>query len=267
MKQIDYYEILGVPQDADAKKIKEAYREMAFRYHPDRNKDDATAVEKMKQVNEAYAVLSNAEKRSEYDLLRSRFGSDGAYGRFRRQYTDQDIFTGTDINRVFDELARSFGFRGFEEIFREFYGPNTRKFHFTGPGGSLRGFFFFGAFGPGNLPLPKLFQSGKLGRILRPLLGKAGESLFRQSGGDLQDTIRIGPDLARQGGPYAYFHHRLNKKLVVKIPPGVQHGQRIRLAGMGLTEGADGRPGDLYLRVELPRTLLEKIRDLLPGAK
>lgn len=263
MSQTDYYQTLGVSQDADAKKIKDAYREMAFRYHPDRNKEDAAAVEKMKQVNEAYAVLSNPEKKRQYDALRDQFGSDGAYGRFRSRYTEQDIFTNTDINRVFDELARSFGFRGFEEIFKEFYVPHPHRFIFKGPGGFGKGVFFFGAFGLGRIPLA-FSQTGKLGRILRPLLGKAGGSLFPQTGKDLFDTIQIGAETARQGGPYAYFHRWQAKKLVVKIPPGVRQGQRIRLAGMGRKDAGDGNPGDLYLRVGLRRSLLQKIRDVLP---
>ena len=70
MAQKDYYEILGVRQGAASQAIKEAYRRLAFEYHPDRNPGNGAAVERMKEINEAYAVLSNAEKRSRYDRLR-----------------------------------------------------------------------------------------------------------------------------------------------------------------------------------------------------
>ena len=64
----DYYQILGVSEDASQEQIKAAYRRLAFQYHPDRNKEDTAAAEKMKEINEAYAILSNQAKRKEYDL-------------------------------------------------------------------------------------------------------------------------------------------------------------------------------------------------------
>ena len=69
----DYYEVLGVGKDADAKEIKKAYRKLAMKYHPDKNPGDKDAEEKFKEINEAYEVLSDEEKRSTYD----RFGHDG----------------------------------------------------------------------------------------------------------------------------------------------------------------------------------------------
>jgi curved DNA-binding protein len=87
MEQMDYYEILGVPQDATHKQIKEAYRKLAFQYHPDRNKANPESTAKMKSVNEAYAVLSNPSKRRDYDLYRRQFGS-SAYGQFRQSYSE-----------------------------------------------------------------------------------------------------------------------------------------------------------------------------------
>ena len=95
MGQQDYYRILGVDHDADAKAIKVAYRELAFKYHPDRNETNPDSADMMKQINEAYAVLSNPEKRQAYDSMRNRFG-DNAYGQFRNAYTEQDIFNGSD---------------------------------------------------------------------------------------------------------------------------------------------------------------------------
>ncbi len=257
MDHPDYYQMLGVSQEATAKQIKDAYRELAFQFHPDRNKGDAAAAEKMKQLNEAYAVLSNPRKRGEYDGLRRQYGSDGAYGRFRNQYTEQDIFSGTDFNSIFDELARTFGLRGFDEIFKDLYHTQGRTFQFKRPGLSGKGFFFFGAFGMGG-PFA-LLNAGRLAGFMRPLLGGLGNLLLPKAGRDLFDTIEISPDMAVQGGPYAYYHAWQSKKLVVKIPPGVKHGQKIRLAGMGAPPQEGGKTGDLYLRVVLRRSLLEKI--------
>ena len=70
MAQKDYYEVLGVTEGATFQRIKEGYRRLAFEYHPDRNPGDGSAIEKMKEINEAYAVLSDPDKRSRYDRLR-----------------------------------------------------------------------------------------------------------------------------------------------------------------------------------------------------
>jgi curved DNA-binding protein CbpA len=96
----DYYQVLGISKDAPSQKIKTAYREKAFLYHPDRCKDPAGA-DQMKAVNEAYAVLSNPRKRKEYDLLQQQYG-DAAYGHFRKSYSEQDIFKGSDIQQIFE---------------------------------------------------------------------------------------------------------------------------------------------------------------------
>ena len=86
MAQEDYYQVLGVDQKATDQQIKDAFRKLAFKYHPDRNKENPVAVEKMKKVNEAYAVLSNQAKKGEYDNLKNQFGS-AAYSRFRKNYS------------------------------------------------------------------------------------------------------------------------------------------------------------------------------------
>ena len=88
MEPKDYYQILGVEKNTDTKQIKTAYRELALKYHPDRNRENPEMADKMKAVNEAYAVLSNSTKRKEYDTLRQQFGS-SAYHQFRQSYTEQ----------------------------------------------------------------------------------------------------------------------------------------------------------------------------------
>ena len=81
-----------------------------------------------------------------------------------------------------------------------------------------------------------------------------------KNGKDLEDAIRLTPEQAQEGGPYAYFLRKKSKKLVVKIPPGVRDGQRIRLAGMGEDGKGGGKSGDLYLKVIIKKTLIQKIK-------
>ena len=100
----DYYSILGVPRGSTEEDIKKAFRKNAMNYHPDRNKDNPSAEEKFKEINEAYAVLSDKEKRSQYD----RFGSDGFHKRFSRE----DIFRDFDFGDVFSSFGPQAGSRG-----------------------------------------------------------------------------------------------------------------------------------------------------------
>lgn len=266
MEPKDYYQILGVGQNAGPKQIKEAYREQAFKYHPDRNKGNPESIEKMKTVNEAYAVLSDPQKRLEYDALRQQFGS-SARNRFRKNYSEQDIFSGSDIHHIFEEMTKTFGLRGFDEIFREFYGPGYRTFEFKKPGLSAWGFVFFGRFGRGNHRPIQLPPGGTLGKLSRFILKQIGGIELPKNGVDINDVIHLDSQSAQQGGPYAYFLKKKSKKLIVKIPPGVRDGQKIRLEGMG-EEGADrGKPGDLYLTVKIRRPLLQKVKGLLDGLR
>jgi len=97
---MDYYETLGVSKDASNEQIKKAYRKLALKYHPDRNKDNKEAEEKFKKISEAYAVLSDKDKRQQYDM----YGSDG----FQQRYSQEDIFRGSNIN----DILREFGIGG-----------------------------------------------------------------------------------------------------------------------------------------------------------
>jgi curved DNA-binding protein len=130
MNQKDYYKILGVREDSSSEEIRKSYRKLAFQYHPDKNPGKE---EMMKEINEAYAVLSDQRKRNEYDFLRQRYGS-SAREQFRHSYTEQDIFRGSDIGHIFEELSRMFGFRSPEDIFTrsDFYGKQYRTFEFKG---------------------------------------------------------------------------------------------------------------------------------------
>lgn len=258
MTHSDYYSTLGVSETASPQEIKAAYRKLAFEYHPDRTQGNPESTDKMKAVNEAYAVLSDEKKRREYDSLRRRFG-DSATGEFRKTYSQQDIFRGSDIHKIFEEVARGFGLRGFDDIFREFYGSGYKSFRVEKPWGSFSGVFFSGTIG--NFPLGNL-----LGKIPGMLLERVTGVRLPRNGADILDTIRLTAEEATRGGPYAYFHRKQSKKLVVKIPPGVAHGRRIRLAGMGEPGAGGGAPGDLYLRVRIHRTLGEKVKSLVTAA-
>lgn len=262
MEQKDYYQILGLDKDADQKQIKEAYRKLAFKYHPDRNKERSESDEKMKLVNEAYAVLSDPEKRREYDMLRQQFGS-SAYNQFRKNYSEQDIFSGSDINQIFEEMAKAFGFRHYDEIFREFYGQEHRGFEFKKPGFTVRGFVFPGNSGKGKYNQMQLPLQGPFGKLYQYVLKKIGGIELPENGTDINDIIHLDPLKANQGGPYAYFLRKKSRKLVVKIPPGIRKGQRIRLAGMGENGKGGGKPGDLYLKVYIKKPLLRKIKDFI----
>ncbi len=259
----DYYQVLGVSPDAKPGKIKQTYRDLAFKFHPDRNHENPDVVEKMKQVNEAYAVLSNGQKRREYDTLRQQYGS-SAYDQFRQQHSERDIFSGSDIHKILEEMARSFGFRGYDDIFREFYGKGYRSFQIKQPGFFMGGFFFSGTMRPGtnskgwfpigNTPLNQLAQG-----LFHKLAGRQQAS----GGRDLTDLIHIDAVFAQKGGPYAYEHLKRKKRLVVNIPSGVRDGLKIRLAGMGEAGKGGGPDGDLYLKIRIKKPLIQRIKKMI----
>jgi DnaJ-class molecular chaperone len=262
MTERDYYTILGVDQAADSKQIKDAFRQLALKYHPDRNQGNPEAADKMKWLNEAYAVLSNPDKRREYNSIRQQFGS-SAYGKFRQTYSERDIFSGSDINQIFEQMARASGLRGFEEIFKEFYGQGYQNYEFRKPGVFARGWVFPGKAGQ----QPQSPFTGNVGKIYKYLFKKLSGFELPEDGAHIRDAIYLSPQQAREGGPYAYYLKRKAKKLVVKIPRGVNEGQKIRLAGMGEAGKGGGEPGDLYLKVHITRPLLQTIRDFIGGVR
>lgn len=258
----DYYEVLEISFEATGKEIKEAYRRLAFQYHPDRNASDPGAVERMKGINEAYAVLSDPAKRQRYDNLRQSYGG-SAYDRFREGYSENDIFRGSDINQIFEEISRSFGFRGFEDIFKEVYGTGYRTFEFRNGGVFGKGFIFTGHMGRGA------FRPGAKQGVGSRILGKlAGYALKKMTGigaddgGDRYDFLRLTPEQAKNGDKVPYTDKGSSRNILITVPPGVFHGQMIRLKGMGSEGTPFAAPGDLYLKVEIAKPLLRTIRDL-----
>jgi len=113
----DYYDILGVPRTASKDEIKNEYRKLALKYHPDRNKAP-DAEERFKEISEAYAILSDSEKRAQYD----QFGHAGIDGR----YSTEDIFRGVNFDEIFRDIGFGFG-GGFGSIFETFLGGGGRR--------------------------------------------------------------------------------------------------------------------------------------------
>lgn len=216
MSARDYYDILGVPRSATAEDIKRAYRKLAVKYHPDKNPGDKAAEERFKQINEAYAVLSDPEKRKQYDT----FGAEG----FHQRFTQEDIFRGFDVG----DLFREFGF-GTEDIFGRIFGT-----YFGGKsqrsGGRFTG-FDFGSF--------------------RDLGQTHGHQALR--GQDVEMVLQVTLEEVAMGAERR-ISYRLGDRtetLSVKIPKGIESGKRLRLAGKGEAGPYGGPPGDLYLRVEV----------------
>jgi DnaJ-class molecular chaperone len=270
MNQKDYYRILGVAENAGADDIRKAYRNLAFRYHPDRN---AGNEEMMKEINEAYAVLSNPPKKNEYDALRQRYGS-FARDRFRQTHADQDIFRDSDIGQIFEELSKAFGFSGPEDLFSRanFYGPNYRTFQVKRPGFSGSAFFMYG-------PMRKAYQQQQKagrGRSVRSTMTIKGLNLFQkiaakklgidlpENGKDWYDVVTITPEQS-SGGKIRYIYKKsaVPRELLIKIPPGTRDGRKIRLRGLGQEGKHGGTPGDLYLTVKVRTPFLQKIRKML----
>ena len=255
MDRKDYYEILGLNNGASAREIKEAYRRLAFQYHPDRNSGDTNALEHMKNINEAYAVLSDPVKRQQYDNLRGAYG-DFAYNRFREGHSENDIFRNSDINQIFEEFSRSFGFRNFEDIFKEVYGSGYQTFEFRQGNVFGRGFIFTGRMNRNISP------AGTRPGILSRLAGKlAGYALKKITGigtrqeEDRYDILKLTADEAKKGGRIPYTDRKESRSVLISVPPGVTQGKLIRLRGLG--------PGDLYLKVEIAKPLLERITEFL----
>jgi DnaJ-class molecular chaperone len=277
MEQRDYYKVLGVNQNASFEEIKKTYRTLAFQYHPDKNPGKE---EMMKEINEAYAVLSDQKKRREYDSYRQNYGF-FARDRFRQTYTDQDIFKNSDINQIFAELSKVFGFNRPEDIFSRntFYGTQFKTFDFKGPGFTGSGFFFFGPTSKtyqdmlkasqtqasGSPPYrPSLFSKILLKgvQVFQRHMAKKYGWVLPERGEDMEDEITIPSEVASAGGKVSYHYAKPDnpRDLMIKIPLGIKEGQKIRLKGMGKDGSHGGEVGDLYLKVKVHTTFFEKIK-------
>ena len=261
----DYYEILGVPRDADAAAIKSAFRKLAMKLHPDQNPGCKVSEDKFKEIGEAYSVLSDPEKRAQYD----RFGKAAFQG------GGQGPFGGAgaaDFSDIFNEI---FG-GGFEEMFSRGGRGGPRN----GPqrGADLRYDVEItleqafkgmereivvpraqacapcsGSGSEGNAPLESCRTCNGVGQV------RASQGMFR--------IVRTCPACHGRGqsikSPCKSCGGRgqvqKERTLSVKIPPGVEDGTRIRLAGEGDSGARNGPPGDLYLFLSVkPHNLFER---------
>ena len=207
----DYYKILGIEKGADAAQIKKAYRKLALKYHPDKTKGDKALEDKFKKISEAYAVLSDPEKKKQYDT----YGS----ADFQQRYSQEDIFRNFDIG----DILREFGFGG------------------GGGGGAFRGFNQGGGRASGGFGGNPFFQGGGGfgGRQQAPARGKDLEYELPLTLEELINGTRKTITIS-QGGQ--------SKAVEVKIPKGLTQGKKIRLAGKGESSPSGGPAGNLYIK-------------------
>lgn len=271
MVKRDYYEILGVSRNATKEEIKRAYRKLALRYHPDRNKDNPKeAEEKFKEISEAYGVLSDDEKRAQYD----RFGHAGISGR----YTQEDIFR--TIN--FDDIFRGFGFEGFDSIFDVFFGPERRYRPSYNRGADLRYDleieFEEAANGTEKeieIPRSEVCNAcngtgARDSRDIKPCPNCNGTGTVRNVQVRGFTQIVTTTTCRRCNGIGKFIQNpcsacrgsgkvRRVKKILVKIPPGIDTGRKIRLQGEGEAGENGGSSGDLYVVVYVkPHPIFER---------
>ena len=249
----DYYSILGVSEKDSREEIRHAFRKLAMKYHPDRNLgNEEWAEEKFKEINEAYAVLGDEVKRQEYDRMRQAgFAGYGAQYAGGPYYSQERVFADAFTNPyLFQELARMFQEAGlrFDEGFVDNLFFGGRGFIFTSSGQPLErnGFQSTSEYKPPLLL--RLF--GKVIRFtLKRMLG-VKELSWRSKGEDLYHEIYLSQGEAASGvdKKIKYKRGKEKKKLIVKVPPGVTQGTKVRLRGMGL-EGQT--PGDLFITVKI----------------
>lgn len=290
MEYKDYYKSLGIERKANDEDIKKAYRKLAMKYHPDRNPDDPKAEEKFKEINEAYQVLSDPEKRSRYDQLGASYNQwqqrGGAPGGFRWE----DWYTtpgggGTQVE--YGNLDDLFG-GSFSEFFRRVfggmdYGTSTRRRPDMGRSravqtpqytqevlislteaftGTTRRLELDG--NQKEVKIPAGARTGTKVRIsglvpvgsggqkadLYLIIKVADDPRFERRGNDLHTDVSVDLYTAVLGGEVTV--QTLSGSVVLSIPAGTQPGQSIRLAGKGMPHLKDPQThGDLFAHVKV----------------
>lgn len=248
MAKRDYYESLGVHKNASDVEIKKAYRALAMRYHPDRNQEDKDAEAKFKEIAEAYEVLSEPSKRANYDQYGHR--GEGDFGSYQSR--------GFDFNSGADEI--------FSEIFGEIFGRRRPSGPRPAKGSDLRYDlrleFTEAVFGvEKTIEIPARQACSTCGGVgarpgttmdVCPLCRGHGKTIFQQG------FFRVERDCSRCSGKGKIIAHpclkckgvgvvKVRRSLDINIPPGVETGSRLRLAGEGEPGANGGPPGDLYV--------------------
>lgn len=255
----DYYEVLGVSRDASIDEIKRAYRKLAHKYHPDVNNGDPQAEEKFKEISEAYAVLSNEEKRRQYDQ----------YGFSRSLFEDFDfdsVFSEFGLGDVFDMFFGSGFGRGYsgrqsrsrargrgsdisiqtEISFKEAaFGVEKEIEYFVddicevcnGRGSASK---------EGIVTCSVCGGSGQVRSARQTFLGSiVTTSTCRNCGG----TGEVIKDPCKRCGGSGYYSKK--KKIKLKIPAGINSGDSLRVTGKGNSKGKDSISGDLYVTIKV----------------
>ena len=252
MSKRDYYQVLDVARTASEADIKKAYRRLAMKYHPDRNPDDAEATEKFKEVKEAYEALSDAQKRAIYDQ-HGHAGLDGARAGGGAGFDPRDAF-GDIFGDVFGDIF-GVGRRGRSQVFR---GADLRyELELT-----LEQAVFGGTV---NIDFATMVECGECSgsgsaKGAKPATCDtcrgAGQVRMQQGFFTVQQTCprcngrgQVISDPC--GGCRGQGRVRKNKTLSVKVPPGVDTADRIRLSGEGEAGRNGGPPGDLYVEVRV----------------
>ncbi len=212
MNYKDYYKTLGVSKDASQADIKKAFRKLASKYHPDKNQDDTTAEAKFKEVNEAFEVLGDPEKRQKYDTLGANWEAYQQGGGNWEQFT-----------------------RG--------GGPGGQTFYFEGDPSE-----FFGGGGGGFSSFFDMFFNDRGGRDPFEAFGR-GHGTRVSKGQDLEAELPITILEAYQGSQRTFTLN--GKTLRINIKPGAYDGQRLRIKGKGRSGVQGGPAGDLYLILKL----------------
>ena len=277
-----YYEILGVPRSANEKEVRQAYRRLARKYHPDLNPDDKKAEDQFKRINQAYEVLSDPEDRKKYDRygenwkhaeqFQTRYG-DGGGSPFRRRAGGglEDLFGSEDRFGGFGDL---FG-RGttttsqietsVEVTLEEAYAGTRRNVTITAGGKDRRI----------EVTIPPGVDEGSVVRISpgqgqRLLLNitVAPQRRFTRKGADLHMEVGVPLEDAILGGEVDV--QTMKGRVRLKVPAESQNGQKIRLAGQGMPKlGAPDTKGDLYVAIRpvMPRDLTDEERELVRNLK